>query len=207
MIVERACGASTPQEALRECRRNSATSRARLTHVLCSCRRRTSRCQVSTPTPAATSPGIEIDPTVGPVRREKSCAGREHRRGRYEAVDEMIDRAVGIVDSEIDGESTGADLLHDLLDVAGQGCRQVVPASNRRPAWRARRRGSNRSASNFFMYGWSSSVTRTSVPRSRPSSWSCSMTRNTNRRQVGRHHEAVLVQQLHTRVDDRSHAR
>ena len=55
--------------------------------------------QVSTPTPAATSPGIETGPTVGPVRRDNSCAdastdaaagllptrGREHggSRGRH----------------------------------------------------------------------------------------------------------------------------
>jgi len=55
-------------------RRSSPNSRARLTHVLCSRRRWTSRCQVSTPTPAAISPGTEIGPTVGPVRRETSCA-------------------------------------------------------------------------------------------------------------------------------------
>ena len=43
----------------------------------------------------------------------------------------MIDRAIGIVDVEVDCESTGVDLLHDLLDIAGEGCGQAVPASNR----------------------------------------------------------------------------
>ena len=64
----------------------------------------------------------------------------------------MIDGAVGVVDPEVDAEFAGADLLEDLLDVAGQGSRPDGPTPrNVRPAWRAIRRGSKRSANIFFM--------------------------------------------------------
>ena len=71
----------------------------------------------------------------------------------------MIHGAVGIVDSEVDAELAGTDLLDDLLDVAGQGCGQMVPARESCGLRGGRARlGSNRSASNFFMYGSSNSV-------------------------------------------------
>jgi hypothetical protein len=57
-----------PGHLHRDLDRELASSRARLTHVLWSRRRRTRRCRVNTPTPAATRTGSEIGPTVGPVR-------------------------------------------------------------------------------------------------------------------------------------------
>jgi hypothetical protein len=43
----------------------------------------------------------------------------------------MIQGAVGIVDSEVDAELAGADLLYDRLDVAAQRTGQSVPFAKR----------------------------------------------------------------------------
>src|SRR5215203_2057457 len=98
----------------------------------------------------------------------------------------MVDRAVTVVDPEVDAEVAGPNLLQYVLNVPRQGRGETVPSSSRAgvlasdPPW-VEALGHHR----FHVGSPSSSVTRTSVPTPRPSPCNRRSTRKSNARSAG----------------------